>query len=274
MQIIKIDLCEKYKVEACQVVGYVHEGNPELPLKPRRALVVVGGGAYYFVSDRECEPVALEFYNRGYNCFFIKYSISPSRFPAALLQVASLIDHIKKHSADYSIMPKKVFAVGFSAGGHLVGSVVAAKNNIDCLDKTLATKIEKLDCRLAGIIMSYSVINIEGHSGSYANLLGEKASELLKTKEYAFLNLDTCVKKTNAPAFIWCTADDNCVNAGSSLAYAQALNAASVTYELHIYKSGAHGLSLADQRVYSNTVHLASNIKQWLPDADQFMQSI
>ena len=41
----------------------------------RPALVVVPGGGYQFVANREAEPIALRFLVEGFNTFVITYSI-------------------------------------------------------------------------------------------------------------------------------------------------------------------------------------------------------
>ena len=42
-------------------------------------------------SDREAEPVALKFLEKGFQCFILRYSVEPVRFPAALLQLATAL---------------------------------------------------------------------------------------------------------------------------------------------------------------------------------------
>lgn len=51
----------------------------------RPAVVICPGGGYGMTSDREAEPVALKFLEKGFQCFVLRYSVEPVRFPAALL---------------------------------------------------------------------------------------------------------------------------------------------------------------------------------------------
>ena len=38
------------------------------------AMLVIGGGGYSMVSEREKEPIALEFVSKGYDAFALEYS--------------------------------------------------------------------------------------------------------------------------------------------------------------------------------------------------------
>ena len=49
---------------------YIHED------KARPAILVIPGGGYWFVSCREGEIVAKEFYDRGYNTFVLTYTVN------------------------------------------------------------------------------------------------------------------------------------------------------------------------------------------------------
>ena len=59
------------------------------------------------------------------------------------------------------------------------------------------------------------------------------------------------VDADTAPAFIWHTFDDAAVPIQNTLLYANALAAAGVPFEYHVYPSGVHGLSLANRVKYS-----------------------
>lgn len=268
MKIENIDLSlHNSKCESCGFTAFVHEGNVELPLKNRPAMLVLPGGGYGMTSEREGEPVALEFYNRGYNTFVLKYSVAPKRYPVSLVQAATAIDYIKKHAKELCVMPGGVFAIGFSAGGHLAGSLANA-------DKSGVEEIKKLECKLDGVVLAYPVIFDNGHQGSYENLLGSNYAEMVKEDKYKWLNLHTAVTKSSPPTFIWCTADDSCVSANNSILYASACSANNVKFELHVYASGQHGLSLADSRVYSDVQVIEPDVSDWVKYSFRFLNGL
>lgn len=51
-------------------------------------LVVCPGGGYEFCSQREAEPIALQFLSEGFNVFILNYSVAPHRYPTQLREVA------------------------------------------------------------------------------------------------------------------------------------------------------------------------------------------
>ena len=76
----KIDLYEYFNVERCGAMGgfltpYVRTPSRQIKRKIRPAMIVFPGGGYEFLSDREGEPVALQFMAAGYSSFVMDYSI-------------------------------------------------------------------------------------------------------------------------------------------------------------------------------------------------------
>ncbi|MCI8413068.1 MAG: alpha/beta hydrolase [Clostridia bacterium] len=243
---------------------YEHTESPEMPVSSRRAMLVIPGGAYAMCSDREGEPIAVEFFNRGYNAYVIQYPCAPKRFPAQLAVAAAAMDTIRKRASLCKTDPKKVFAVGFSAGGHLCGTIA------NCPPDFYAVK--QYDFKPNGVVLAYPVIGgTPTHGGSFDNLLGTPRPEGTE-----WLDLHTSVRPDNPPAFIWATADDGAVPACNSLKYAMAYADAGLTYELHIYESGPHGLSLADDRVSQFNPQAGNNpvVAQWVTLADKFLRKI
>ena len=103
----------------------VYVANP-LENAKRKAILVIPGGGYNFVSDREGEVVAQAFMPYGYNAFVLNYSVaseSEDLFPRQLIQASKAMKYIKDNADEFDIDPDKVFVVGFSAGGHLTGSL-------------------------------------------------------------------------------------------------------------------------------------------------------
>lgn len=256
---------EEVKVKAGEWEGaltcYEHTEFEEMPTVSRRAMLVLPGGAYAMCSDREGEPVAVEFFNRGYNAYVLKYPCAPAaRFPAQLTVAAAAMDAVRKRAPKCKTDAKKVFAIGFSAGGHLCGSLANCPPDFPT--------VQKYDFKPNGIVLGYPVIGGEPtHGGSFDNLLGPE-----RPAGTEWLQLHTSVRFDNPPAFIWATADDGCVPAVNSLKYALAYAQAGVKYELHIYESGPHGMSVADARV-SQLSPAADNrlVARWVEYADAFL---
>ena len=105
--------------------------------------------------------------------------------------------------------------------------------------------------------------------GSYQALLkdytDEAKSELLKT-----LNLDEAVNEQTPPAFLWATANDELVPADNALRYALALARKGITYEIHVYPEGPHGLSTARLDVNFSLNEEQQRAKRWVDDCSKF----
>lgn len=245
----------------CRMYAYLQ--TPTEAMKQERpAVIVVPGGSYFFTSDREADPVALQFFAAGYHVFTLRYSIEPDRYPTSLLQLAALIAHIRQNAAAYHVRPDAIAVCGFSAGGHL-----AASSGILWKEPVIAETlgVKDRDARPDAMILSYPVITSGeyAHRGSFQCLLGERAGD---PEWLARLSLERRVDDTTPPAFIWHTFADELVPVENALLLASALRRANVPFELHIFPDGIHGLSLANELTQSE-----GRDDQIVPAAAQWM---
>jgi acetyl esterase/lipase len=252
----------------CMVMEYPWDGENTIGWK-RPALVVVPGGAYAMTSEREGAPIASEFFARGFQTFVLKYVVAAEGgvpYPEQLLELAAAVDYIKKHAEELHVNPNEVFAVGFSAGGHLTANLAVDHCNI----------FEKfgmdLDCKPTAVGLSYPVISCKyGHCASFENLLcgytDEAKEELAKT-----LDLDEMVTAQTAPSFVWATANDAVVPAENTLRYALALAKEKVPYELHAYPNGPHGLATCRFEINHGSDGM-ERVAKWIDDCAAFFRS-
>ena len=103
----------------------------------RKAILVIPGGGYNNVcADREGEPIAMAFLAHGYNAFVLHYTVDKVHtFPTQLIDASLAICHIRDHAQEYGIDMERVYAVGFSAGGHFLrqlGHAVEAGSRVQC----------------------------------------------------------------------------------------------------------------------------------------------
>lgn len=207
----------------------------------RPGILILPGGAYSHVSAREGEPVALRLLQRGYCAFVLKYSVAPVRFPVALREAAMAMRYIRENARQLEVNPHMVAAMGFSAGGHLCGTLGTLFDAPEVADLGPAELL-----RPDGLGMCYPVAVSWGrtHGGSFEFLCGQ--DEELRRR----LSLEKLVRPDMPPMFIWHTRDDAAVPCRNSLHLALAAEEAGVDFALHIYRHGPHGLSTADVQCY------------------------
>lgn len=209
------------------------------------AILVIPGGGYDCVCyDREGEPIALDFVGRGMAAFVLHYSVrEKARFPRPLIQASKAMKYIKDNSERYMINPERVFATGFSAGGHLCTSLGTLWHMKEIYDEV---PMEEGYNRPRGIIPVYPVVslNVPTHERSFMNILG--TTDFSGENKHRF-SLDDHVDERSAPACIIHTSDDAVVPVFNALALANAYAKAKKQFELHIFKTAPHGMALSNE---------------------------
>lgn len=233
-------------VEKCTVVACLQTNGQQGEMKERNipAVVICPGGGYRFLSEREGEPVAKEYFAAGYHVFVVNYSVQEDAANfLPLRQLAATIAHIRKYAEEWHVIENKIAVCGFSAGGHLAASLGTLFNE----DEFLNVWNRSENIRPDAMILGYPVIlsNEYAHKGSLKNVSGAEEG----TERYMWFGLDKHVDEMTPPAFIWHTAADQLVPVQNSLSFSAALSYAKVPYELHILPEGAHGLSVCTEEV-------------------------
>lgn len=264
------------KARGIEAVGYLYtyflDSSIEMrPDEKRPVILLCPGGGYEMTSDREAEPMAMQFLAMGYHVAILRYSVSPVRYPAALLQVAESVLYLKEHADEYHIDPEKIVVQGCSAGGHLAANYGIAWNS-PFLTKLMGMENDPERLRVAGLLLCYPVITSgeKAHEESFRNLLGEQYEE--KKEE---LSLENQVTPDTPPTFLWHTATDETVPVENSLYFFQACLQQGVSAELHIYPVGGHGLSLANEETCrANGIGVQKECQSWIGLAQTWLEEI
>jgi acetyl esterase/lipase len=238
------------------------------------ALLICPGGGYYNVCDKhEGEAVAIAFAARGFRTFVLNYSVQENaKFPTPLADASLAICHIKDHAKEYGIDPDRVFVAGFSAGGHLAGSLGTLWHK-EWLMRELS--IPYGYNKPAGMILSYPVISYfpETHKGTFIHAFGTETP----TEEMANeLSLDKQVDAEHTvPAFIWHTMDDELVHVENTFRMISALRRYNVYTEAHLFPHGPHGMATADKVIAGNEdIYNDKRIAQWVDLAADFIRTL
>lgn len=209
------------------------------------AIVVCPGGGYGGLAPHEGAGYAEWLADNGIAAFVLKYRLGSKgyRHPAMLNDAARAVRLTRSKAAEWKIDPKRVGIIGSSAGGHLTSTLLT---HFDAGKGDAADPVERESSRPDLGILCYAVITMgdNTHAGSKKNLLGENPDPAL----VELLSNEKQVTKDTPPCFIWHTYEDQAVKVENSLAFASALRAAGVPFDLHVYQKGKHGIGLGGGR--------------------------
>ncbi len=255
---------------------FVHDDTYNVYGGKRAAMVVIAGGGYCFIANnREGEPVAINYFAAGYNCFLLDYSINEkAAFPRPVQDVSKAIVHIRRNAEKYNIDPDRVYVIGFSAGGHLAASMGTfwaedwAKSDDD---------MAYGENKPTAVLTCYPVITGDPryyHQHSIMRVLGNDIyKEDTPAEDLAKYSVEKNISEKTVPTFIWHTFEDTCVPVENSLLYAMALREKGINFELHIYPKCDHGLSIATRETSWGEERLINpHIGSWFNDSLEFLE--
>ena len=105
----KIDISVGSYQETAALYTYFLDNSPEMiPDRKRPLVLICPGGGYEMTSDREAEPVAIQYIAKGYQAAILRYSVKPAKYPLALLQLAKAVAHLREYADEYHIDTEKI----------------------------------------------------------------------------------------------------------------------------------------------------------------------
>lgn len=246
-----------------KLTGWLREPAEEMPhYQVRPAVLVLPGGGYAYCSAREADPVATQFFAAGYQVFTLWYSVAPKAGNwQPMIDAAGAILHLRKNAVEFSLNPDKVVVCGFSAGGHLAASTAILW---DAAPLRAALGIAGEEARPNAVVLGYPVVTSGpfAHVGSIDNIAGD--DKALRD----MFSLENQVKPGLPPFFIWHTVTDASVPVQNSLLLVNALERCDVPYELHLFATGNHGMSVCTDEVNTPSAHNAT----WVPLCMQWLE--
>lgn len=224
----------------------------------KSCVVVFPGGGYAMKADEhEGSEYAKWLNSIGAAAFVVDYRVAPYRYPAPQLDAQRAVRLARSLSSTYGYAPDKIGVMGSSAGSHLAGSEALRYGTFGYE----TDEIDQINARPDFMILCYGVLTLGefAHVGSRENLLGASPDPALVQQ----LSLPEAVAETAPPAFLWHTADDPAVPVENSLLMAMAMRAKKVECELHVFRTGPHGMGLADDN---------PDVAQWTGLCQTWMQ--
>ena len=203
-------------------------------------LVIPGGGYSGVAINHEGHDVAARLNDQGYSAYVLSYrlptvkTMKDKRF-GPLQDAQYALATIRKENKN-----KKVVVIGFSAGGHLAGSLSTLYNHPQ------TKELKKANLRPDFSVLCYPVISMNDtitHKGSKEKLIGPEFS----AKDVELFSLEKQVTKNSQPTFLMSAKDDKVVPIENTYRYQQSLNRMGIPNTLFTYEEGGHGFGLVNK---------------------------
>lgn len=208
------------------------------PARPNgTAVLSIPGGGYGFVSiENEGIDVAKALNPAGITVFALAYRLPGEGWDDAqdvpLQDAQRAMRLIRANAARYGIDPARLGICGFSAGGHLAGSLTIAHDDavyppIDAADRQSARPA------FSGLVYPVTNIAAMDRRGS-----GRPEGPMAVYRHY---NIPARVTAQTPPLFLAHSVDDPVVPLDQSLEMLAACRRAKVPVEAHLFERGGHG---------------------------------
>lgn len=231
-----------YDITEPRIDVYLPKCEGKVPM-----MLVCPGGAYEYVSvENEGRYVAEWAMSNNIAVAVLKYRM-PNGHENIPLEDALAAMRILRDSVEaWNLQADKIGVMGFSAGGHLAGSLV--------------TKYTDAVTRPDFGVLVYPVLSMQDntHSKTRRLLLGEKPTQM----QIASWSLANCVTAETPPCFIVACQDDKAVPVSNSLDFYAALTRNNVPAELMILPIGGHGFGF--QRIIPQVEIFHAALLEWL----------
>ncbi|MEN2983642.1 MAG: alpha/beta hydrolase [Dictyoglomaceae bacterium] len=257
---------------------YIHDqsNQADFQIKKRPAIIILPGGAFVFLSDREAEPVAITFMKEGYNTFVLYYSIGDyCKYPDILEEVSKAIWEVRRHSEKWNINPDAIVLMGFSAGANIAGMSATQWNN-PSISKNLGVSSEAI--KPNAVVLAYgpwdNTNTIQKDPKFYNPYAGKIAKDC--TPELDIINY---IGSHVPPIFMWHNLYDKYVPAINPIMAATKLIEYNIPFELHIFQGGEHGMSVCNSlssydEKSKKLVKENPNVALWVPMCVNWLNSL
>lgn len=276
------------------LMTYLLDDSPELLHGKRRpGILVCPGGGYLNCSDREAEPIAIRLASMGYHTFVLRYSVysepgeifpvgsaalerrERSIFPASMRDIGKAFLLMRKYADEWLLDADRIALCGFSAGAH--NSAMYA-TSYDGPDIAGFYQVDASLLRPAVVVLGYGLYDYHLVMSQLPHIKDPFAVKLRSAACMALLGTVTPsneqlevvspARKVTAdtpPMFLWATGEDALVPIAQSASMCLALASKGVPFESHLFESGPHGLSLADQASASSLFEMNQDAAKWMP---------
>lgn len=238
--IVRFDDIRYADDDSCQLLDVYRPREQDGEILP--VIVSVHGGGWVYGDKERYQWYCMSLAQRGFAVVNFTYRLAPEhQFPSSMVDTNSVFSWVLDHADEYGMDKEHVFAVGDSAGAHMLSMYCVA-----CTDADYAAKLGI--CTPEGFVPTavglncgaYRIVIPEQKSGDMmldltANLMEDLLPNGGTDEECALISPVDHVNERFPPAFVM-TADDDFL-AADALPLVQALMALNVEVNFHYYTS-------------------------------------
>ncbi|MGI8925454.1 MAG: alpha/beta hydrolase fold domain-containing protein [Tepidiformaceae bacterium] len=234
--------------------------EPPSPIRNGIGVLLVHGGGWSGGDRTQLKGYGILLGRKGYLCVASEYRLTgEALWPAQIEDVKAALRWMRANAGELGIDPSRIVIEGNSAGAHLA-LVAGGTSRVAAFDGQGGNP--GIDSSVAAVIAFYPPTGLEQRSwGGLPSLFGPGAAvETLRgASPLSYASRDY------PPTLLFQGSADDIVPAGESTAMYDALTAARVPVELHIYAGQPHGFD-ADPRLGRQCAELmASFIERMIP---------
>ena len=212
---------------------------------PHSAVIVMPGGGYtHEVMEQEGAYEARWLAAHGVSAFVLEYRLSPAYvYPAQMLDASRAIRYVRSHAAELGVKPDAIGIWGFSAGGHLSGYMATIHKAGDPAAKD---PIDRVSDRPDFAILSYAPLSMELYTRAGTPPLKTLIGDHPTQATIDAVDPAKHVSADTSPCFIYSTTGDKTVDSRNAAEFYEALKAAGIPAEMHIFELGPHGTHMGE----------------------------
>ena len=253
----------------------------DIPLRP--AMIACPGGGWEFHGIAEGEGVAPTFVEEGYAGFVLNYSLNEyASFPNPLIEISWAIKTVRENAEKWHIDPNKIVVSGFSAG-----ATVAALSATQWMDARIVEALggESLQYRPNAAVLAYGVYDMSTiFSGvDLSSIPKEVAIEQGMKMGFTLgqivanlapeVNVVNYVTQDTVPTFFFQSITDEFIPVTNPLKLAEKLDENKVKFEMHIFGSGRHGMSV-NTKLVDPEFAIDESASQWVPLCVKWLEGL
>ena len=222
---------------------YLDLARPERIDERAPCIVVIHGGGWRGGNRKAHTDIIFNFAKRGYVSATVQYRLVPTaRFPAQIEDVKCAVRFLRANADKYNLDPKRIGAVGFSAGAHL-SMLLGTMGPNDGLEGQGGSPDQPSQVQAVVAYFGPTDLSAEGFPpvvvGMINDLVDSTQNENAEARKRA--SPIAYVDEGDAPTLIFQGTKDPLVPHAQAVVMADALSAAGVPGRIELLLGAGHG---------------------------------